>query len=328
MKDLFSGLNMRATALRAAASVIFAATCLSAGAEAFPSAPIKLVIGFAPGGATDAVARLLSRSMMAELGQPVVVDNKPGAGTIVATETVMRAKPDGYTLMLHASEISSVPALKKRSPWNPTADLTPIALVARSSLVYVVNAKVPAKSLQEFVSYGKSKPGELNYGSSGIGSILHFGAIELETESGLSMSHIPYNGGGPLMQALMGGQIEMAVLTPINVPTSSMLHALAQTGNARHPLLPDVPTTSEAGFPSVNQSVTFTLVGPRGLPQNLVLRLQDALQKISSDAAYQAAMIKAGAQVDYKAGTEVTKMLADGLQRAQRLVKVANIPLE
>lgn len=317
-----------ATLCRIAAILFIGAFSHASYGQSYPAAPIKMIIGFAPGGATDSVARVMARALEVELGQPVVVDNRPGAGTIIATEATLRSKPDGYTLMLHAPEISTVPALKKQPPWNVATDFTPIALVARTSLVYLVNASVPAKTLQEFVSYAKSKPGALNFGSSGAGSILHLGALELLTEAGLSMTHIPYNGGAPLMQALMGGQIELAVLTPINAPPSDRLRLLAQTGNARHPLLPNVPTTKEAGLPTVNQTLTFSLVGPKNLPPEVVTRIQTALQKISTVASYRSAMVTAGAEADFLIGNELAKTLTDAFLLTQRFVKIANIPLD
>ena len=242
---------------RASWNKVAAIACMalagSAFADAYPSRPVTIVIPVAAGGTTDIAGRALAKQLKDELGQPVVIDNKPGASGGIANSAVARANPDGYSLVLsyegfHAGN----PVMQKNLSWNPVTDFTPIAEVIRGPHLMLVPANSPAKTLREFIELAKQKPGKLNYGSSGNGSIQHLGAELLQLKTGTKMVHVPYGGAAPAMQDLLAGRIDLFITTP---PTAmghleaGKLRALAITSEQRHPSLPNIPTTAEAGLP-------------------------------------------------------------------------------
>lgn len=248
----------------------------TAASDAYPTQPIKLLVGFSPGSATDVVARVVAQDLSQRLGQQVLVDNKTGVGGSLAADAVAKAKPDGYTLLFVSSAIAVNPAVYTKLNFDVAKDLTPISLVGRVPVVLLVNQSVPAKTLGEFVAHAKTKPGELNFGSSGQGGSIHMATELLAMTAGVKLTHVPYRGNSQASSALLAGDVQVLVDTVINATPhlkSPRIRALAITGDKRSPLAPDLPTFKELGMPSFDASVFFGVMGPADMPSALVDRL-------------------------------------------------------
>ena len=252
---------------------------------AYPDKPIRLVVPYPPGGATDVIGRIIASRLGEALGQQVVVENKGGAGGNLGAEAVAKAAPDGYTLLMGAlTSHSTMATLEKgKLRYNIIKDFTPIMVVGSVPLVVVVNPAVPAKTLAELVAYAKANPDKLNYASSGAGAPQRMAAEILRREAGIQMLHVPYKGSGPAMTDLVGGQVNiMAETVPaaLQFIKSGKLRALAVTTSQRISMLPDVPTAAEAGLPAVEVSSTFGVLAPAGTPADIVAKLNGALAKM------------------------------------------------
>lgn len=249
--------------------------------EAYPSKPINVLVGFAPGGGTDLIARHIAPRLAEVLKQPVVIENRAGASGTIATSAAARAKPDGYTLLLgHVSSNAMVPAIMPKLSYSAKDDFTAISLIGSVPQVLVVPAASPAKDIQGFIAYSKTKPGGINYASSGSGTQQHFAAELFQQATGAVMTHVPYRGSGAALTDLMAGQVDANFDT---VPTvtqqikAGTLRPLAVTTRQRVPSLPDVPTLIEAGVPDYEIGAWYMLMGPAGLPQPVVQALSAAL---------------------------------------------------
>ena len=282
-----SGLNHRLR--RIAAAAIFALAGPSAALAAYPEKPIKLVVPYTPGGAADQLSRVLAEGLARDLGQPVVVENKPGANTMVAATYVARAAPDGYTVFL-SSNASMVlnPMLYQRIAYDAARDFRSLTIVAELPLVLVASNAVPAANLAEFVTYAKARPGKLNYASVGIGSPLQLAIELLKSRTGMDLTHVPYNGSAPALTSLMGNDTQLmadVVSTSLPLVREHKLKALAVTTSERLAVLPDVPTVAESGFPGFRAATWFGLAVPRAVPQADAQRLQEAIDKVLRDPA-------------------------------------------
>ncbi|MGS1108793.1 Bug family tripartite tricarboxylate transporter substrate binding protein [Achromobacter anxifer] len=282
-----SGLNHRLR--RIAAAAIFALAGPSAALAAYPEKPIKLVVPYTPGGAADQLSRVLAEGLARDLGQPVVVENKPGANTMVAATYVARAAPDGYTVFL-SSNASMVlnPMLYQRIAYDAARDFRSLTIVAELPLVLVASNAVPAANLAEFVTYAKARPGKLNYASVGIGSPLQLAIELLKSRTGMDLTHVPYNGSAPALTSLMGNDTQLmadVVSTSLPLVREHKLKALAVTTSERLAVLPDVPTVAESGFPGFRAATWFGLAVPRAVPQADAQRLQTAIDKVLRDPA-------------------------------------------
>jgi len=259
--------NRRGALLLAMAAPWMTARALAAD---YPSKPIKLIVPYAPGGGADAVARVVAQHVGDRLGQSVVVENRGGAGSIIGTDLVAKAEPDGYTLLLGQSgPISINPAVYKSLPYDPVKDLAPITMTNSYPYVLVVNAKLPAASLQEFVALGKSKPGSMNYGTTGVGAANHLMTELFCRKAGLKMTHIPYRGTALAVGDLLGGQLTMVFGDPISVLAhikSGKLRALAVTSLERSPVAPEVPTVAESGYPGFEALAWHGILAPARTP--------------------------------------------------------------
>ncbi len=276
-------------------------TCLAAGAaslalrpawaQGYPDRAIKLVVPFAPGGATDILGRLLASQLSEKLGQSVFVENRPGAGTAVAGGQVAKSAPDGYTLFLGASSTLAMnPVVRKALPYDPVRSFSMLGLVADMGLVLVANNAVKATSLQDLVAQSKAAPDRFSYGSFGPASSVHFGGEMLKSATGIRMLHVPFNGSTPSLTALMGGQVQLAVDTV--VATTPLIKAgkikpIAALGAQRLALLPDVPTVAESGFPGFDMSTWFAFLAPAGLPEPVRAKLEAALADVMAQPATQ-----------------------------------------
>ena len=245
-------------------------------ADDFPSRPLRVIVPFSPGGAVDGPMRLIAQHLSQRLGQPVVVENKPGAGATIGTDVVAKAAPDGYTLLL-ASQTNAISAtLYSKLPFDPIEDFTPVTLIGREPGVVVVNPAVPVTTLQQLIAYVKERPGQIDYASSGNGSGQHLFAALLASRTGMKMNHVPYRGSGQATTDLLGGVVAMSIPGTAGMVghiKAGKLRALAVTGAARSPQLPDVPTVMEAGVPDYEAYVWMGLLAPKGTPPAIVERL-------------------------------------------------------
>lgn len=260
-------------------------------AQGYPDRAIKLVVPFAPGGATDILGRLLASQLSDKLGQSVFVENRPGAGTAVAGGQVAKSAADGYTLFLGASSTLAMnPVVRKALPYDPMRSFSMLGLVADMGLVLVANNAVKATSLQDLVAQSKAAPDRFSYGSFGPASSVHFAGEMLKTATGMRMLHVPFNGSTPSLTALMGGQVQLAVDTV--VATTPLIKAgkikpIAALGAQRLALLPEVPTVAESGYPGFDMSTWFAFLAPAGLPEPVRAKLEAALADVMAQPATQ-----------------------------------------
>lgn len=312
-----------------ALGLALAATGAAQAADDYPSRPITLIIPVAAGGTTDIAGRALANQLKDELGQTVIVENRPGASGGIANAYVARAKPDGYTLVLSYEGFhTGNPVLVDNLSWDPVKDFTPIAEVIRGPHLMLVPADSPAKTLQEFIDLAKQKPGELNFASSGVGSIQHLGGELFQLKTGTDMVHIPYGGAAPAMQDLLAGRINMFITTP---PTAmahldaGTLRALAITSNQRHPKLPDIPTTAEAGLPEFQLEAWFSVFGPPNMPEPVVAKLAAAMEKVITSDTFKEQMSAQGSNASYRSPQELGQIVKDDLAKWGDVVKSAGI---
>lgn len=250
------------------------------GAEPYPARPVRIIVPQSPGGTTDFTARLIGPKLGERFGQTVVVDNRPGAGSMLGIELVTKAAADGYTLLVVASSLSIMPSVLKKLPFDPVKDLTPITTLAVYPNLVVVHPAVPATSIKELIAYAKAKPGALNFASGGTGTGTQLTAELFKSMAGIDMMHVPYKGGGPAITALLGGQVQVyfaAIPSTLPFIKGGRLRALAVTSAKRSPAAPDVPSMAEAGVPGYDELTWNGLLAPAKLPASL-------LKKIHADA--------------------------------------------
>jgi tripartite-type tricarboxylate transporter receptor subunit TctC len=291
---------MRRFALPCAALALTFASALSHAQTAWPTRPVTMVVGFSAGGTTDIIARLLGQELSKLWGQPVVVDNRPGAGGNIAGRMVATAKPDGYTLFMGSnSPLAANNALYKPMPFDNLKDFTPITLVADVPNMLVVNPKaMPVSSVKEFLSLAKANPGKYFYASTGNGTASHLSAELLKVRSGIVVTHVPYKGATGLIDVLAGDSVHFMLATipsVIQQVRSGKLRALAVTGAKRSPSAPDLPTIAESGFPGFEANAWFGLVGPAGIPREVVNKIQVDIARILNNKAMHDKFLAQGA---------------------------------
>jgi len=268
-----------------AASLAFTAATAGAtdAAAAYPSRPIRIVVGFAPGGPTDQLAREIGHRLQQSWGQPVIVENKPGAGSRIAFEHVARAEPDGYTLLLGAVQTATNMAVYRRLNYDTLRDFAPVTQLTSAVLALAVSPSFEARSVQEVVAMARVRPGELTYATFGVASSAHFAAALFEQRAGIRLNHVPYNGASPAQTAIAGGQVDMGFMSALSampLMQSGRLRAIAVTSDKRLPQLPDVPTMAEAGFPAFEVSSWQGLLAPAATPPAIVDKLQQEIARI------------------------------------------------
>jgi len=266
----------------------------------YPNKPVKLVVGFAPGGAADTVARAYSEYLSRNLGQPVVIENRAGAGSSIAADVVAKSAPDGYTVLIASpASISVNPALNPKIGYK-AADFAPITKVSASPLVLVVNPATNITSVKELVATAKRDPGKLNYATSGVGSAPHFGAAHFSQVTGVQMEHVPFKGGAPAVVSVVAGDTQVTFATPPSVlpmVKAGRLKALAVTSRERSPLMPDIPGMAEAGLPEYELSFWYGIFVPAGTPQEIVGKLFEAVTAAARRAEVNTALAREGTEV-------------------------------
>jgi tripartite-type tricarboxylate transporter receptor subunit TctC len=282
---------------------------LDAGAQAYPVRPIKLVVGFAPAGAADFVARALAEPLARALGQSIVVDNRPGAGSSIAAEYVAKnAPPDGYTLLIASpSSILVNPLISPKAGFDPRKDLLPVSKVSSSPLVVAVNPALGVSDLRALIRYAREHPGKLNYATSGNGAAPHLAAVLFMRLANVDMVHVPYKGGGPAVQSLLAGDTQLSFATPPSVlplVQAGRLKALAVTSRERTPLVPGVPGMAEAGLPDYEISFWYGFFVPAGTPEEAIRTLFKATQRALGDANARSAMGREGTEASGSASPE------------------------
>jgi tripartite-type tricarboxylate transporter receptor subunit TctC len=300
--------------------------------SSYPIKPITLIVPFVPGGTTDIVGRIVAEGLGKKLGQPVIIDNKGGAGGNIGAAAAAQAKPDGYTLLMGYNGTNAInPSLYGSLTWHPQKSFEPISLVARVNNVVIVNPTVKAKTLPELVSYAKLHPGEVNYGSAGPGSIFHLAGEILEQQTGIQITHVPYKGAAPALTDLMGGQVQVMFSTipaALAFIKSEKVRAIAVTGAQRSPLFPNLPTAREAGYPGMVVDSWFAVFGPKGLPVELQTRLNTAIREVLSDPVTIRKMEEQGAQPKGSSVAELAELLASDLKSWKAVIQSAKVSLD
>lgn len=274
----------------ATVAVAAAAVCGVAHAQGYPSKPVTVVVPFSPGGATDIMARTLAERLNKRLGQPVIVENKPGAGTMIASEHVARAQPDGHTVLLAASSLGIAPALYAKVNYDPVKDFTPISLVASVVHVLQVHPSIPVKNVAELIAWVKANPGKANYGSVGAGTSTHLESELFNTMAGVKMTHVPYKGSAPALMDLVGGNLQVmfdAWASSGPFVKDGKTRLLAVTTAQRSKLLPDVPTVAESGLPGYEAMPWLGFVAPAGTPAAAVNRFHAELMEVLKEPEVQ-----------------------------------------
>ena len=300
--------------------------------DAFPSKPIRLIVGFAPGGNTDTVARVVGQKLGERLGTQVVIDNRGGAGGTIGTEIAARANPDGYTLTMgttttHAIAVAAYPRLR----YDPVKDFDPLALVANAPYLLVVHSSVAARSLKEFVALVKSQPDKLNYGSAGQATTTHLVMATLTTRASLQMAHIPFKGNGPATAAVLGGEVQVlfGALPPLlPLVKAGRVRALAISSARRSPAVPDVPTVAESGYPGFDVTLWLGFFSPRGTPRAVAKRLESELVQIAQSPDTKEQMTRQGLDAYSLGSAELAKLVKSEIETYRTVFKTAGIKME
>jgi tripartite-type tricarboxylate transporter receptor subunit TctC len=305
------------------AAVALPAVSRVAMAQAYPTRPVRLIIGYPPGGSADMTARLMAQWLSERLGQPIVIENRPGAGTNLATEATVHAAPDGYTLILVAPANAINATLYEKLSFNFLRDIAPVAGLIRFPNVVVANPSVPVKTIPEFIAYAKAHPGKLNMASSGNGSTIHMSGELFKMMTGVDLVHVPYRGGAPALTDLLGGQVQVMF---DNLPTSAeyvktgKLRGLAVTSTTRSDVLPDLPTVNEF-VPGYEASAWYGLGAPKGTPAEIVDKLNRTVNAILADPASKARFAELGASVIPGSPADFGKFVADETEKWGKVVK-------
>jgi len=312
-----------------AAAILWAAAGALQAQSSFPSRPIKLVVGFAPAGAADFVARTLGEPLSRALGQPIVIDNRPGAGSSIAAEYVAKSAPDGYTLLIASPSSILVNPLLMKLGYDAKRDLMPVTKVTSSPLVVAVNPSVGATTLRELIEAAKRQPGKLNFASSGNGAAPHLAAVLFMKLAGVEIVHVPYKGGGPAVQSVLAGDTQLSFATPPSVlplVQAGRLRALAVTSRNRTPLVPGVPGMEEAGLPDYEISFWYGFFLPAGTPREIVQKLHQETSKALALPEVGKGLAREGTEVSgSKSPEEFAAFIAEDAKLWTRLVRDSGV---
>ncbi len=294
----------------------------------YPNRPVKILVGFAPGGFTDVAARLIAQQLSVVLGQPVVVENRPGANGLIASDATASAPPDGYTLMLSSIGLTTNPLMTKRVHYDPLKGFTPISLLAIVPNVLVTYPGIPAKNLGELLALARKRSSPLTQASAGNGSPGHLSGALLHVMAGIRLDHVPYKGSGPAINDLVGGHVDLSfptIPTALPLVRAGKVRALAVTSGKRSSLMPDVPTVAEAGVPGYDTGGWYGMVGPAGMPKEIAELLSNEVAKIMKMPDVRQRFIAEGAEPIGSNGAELNAFLAKDVERWTAVVKAARI---
>ena len=315
-------------ALLAAALVL---TCSAGRAQTYPSRQITLIIPFAVGGSNDMVGRAIGKKLAETWGQPVVVENRAGAGGVIGSSAVAAAAPDGYTLLLVSSTFTINPAIKKSMPFDTIKDFTPVAFIARSPLLVTASNKLPVKSAKELLALARSKPGQITYASAGPGSINQISAELIALSAGVKLTHVPYRGGAPALSDLVGGHVDVYISSlpqVLQLAQSGQAKALAVTSAKRTALLPDVPTLEEAGIAGFDLWSWWGIVGPAGMPANVVNALNSEIGKMLTSPELSTFLSNEGAEAEAMTPQQFGDLMRLETERWIKVAHEANISID
>jgi tripartite-type tricarboxylate transporter receptor subunit TctC len=314
-----------------ATAVLLAGTSAGANAQAWPSRPIRFVVPVAPGGATDATARILKEPISKALGVPIMVENKPGGAGVIATEWVVHSPPDGYTFAIVYTSHAGNPALLESVPYDSIKDITPVAFVWRAYLAFAVNKDVPINNLAELIARAKAEPGKLSFATGGVGQASHFAGARLEQVAGIKLTHVPYRGAGPALLDVLGRHVPILV-SNISVAApeaaSGRLRLLAVTSPERSPMFPEVPTIAESGFPGYQISEWFGFIGPAGLPDDIVNRMNKAINDAARTPEVVAMFNTMGLVVTLTTPAGFKDILAEETKVTADIIRKGNIKVQ
>jgi tripartite-type tricarboxylate transporter receptor subunit TctC len=308
------------------AALVLACGASTGLAQSYPSKPIRIVVGFTPGGGVDINARLLAPKLAEDFGQQVIVENRPGAGTNIANELVARAAPDGYTLLINTAAVAINMSLYKKVGYDALRDFAPLSLFSMSPNILVVHVSVPVKNVKELVALAQARPGELNFSSAGAGTTQHLAGELFNLRAGTKMVHVPYRGSAPSLTALISGEVE---LTYANIPAISAhvkagrLRPLANLGPKRSDQLPEVPTIREAGIKGVEVVVWYGVLAPAATPRDIVVKLADAIARAARSPDTRQRLQDLGAEPVGNTPEEFGKLLREEVARWAEVVKIS-----
>jgi tripartite-type tricarboxylate transporter receptor subunit TctC len=315
----------RVAALSIAAAWL-ALSCAFASAQEYPSRPVKIIVPFAAGGPADVYARFLAQRLQEALGQPFVVDDRPGAGSVIGTDAVAKSAPDGYTLLLMSNAQTVNESLVPNKPYALMRDFVPVSPINYSDLVLVVHPSVPVNNLAELIKLAKDKPGKLNYASSGPGTPYHMAGELFKATSGLDIVHIPYKGSSQARTDVLGGQVDMmfdAVTTMSEFARAGRVKALATTGKVRSSVLPNVPTMAEAGVPGYEAVIWLGVMAPRNTPPDIVKRLNAEITRIVGRSEVRDDWAKQGAVAMVMSPDEFARYMTEDIAKWERIVRIS-----
>jgi len=308
-----------------AANILFTSSLM---AQDYPNKPIKVLVGYAPGGAVDLVARTLGQSLSASLGQPIVIENKPGAGTNIAVKQLIDSPPDGYTLMVAANALAANMSLYKPQPFDIDKDITPIAMIGRVPVVIATSADSKYQKLSDLIKAAKANPDFITYGTPGNGATPHMAMKFFEQSSGISLKHIPYKGGAPAITDLIGGQLDLVAVNMLEVAPhvkSGKLKIVAVMSAKRSPIFPEVPTVAESGYPGFEASVWYSLIAPTKTPASIVKTLHAQVEKALQSKEMTDRLGSVGGEVSPGTTAQAASYLNLERRRYEKLVREANI---
>ena len=309
---------------------LMALAAASTAQQTYPQKPIRVIVPYAPGGTTDTVARLIGPKMSEGLGQPLIIDNRPGGNTIIGTEALAKSAPDGHTIMVMVIAHVIIPNLIS-TPYDAIKDFAPVGGISFSEQLLVVHTSVPANTLRELIALAKARPGQLNYGSAGSGGLTHLASELFNVMAGVKTEHIPYKGAGPAITDLIGGQIHMYFATPISVMPhikNGRLKALAITGEARAPALPQVPTFAEGGLPGFEVQNWQGVLAPAGTSKEIVAKLSSEIGRVLRLPDIEARLVSQGLETLITTPEQFGALMKADLAKYAKIIRTANVKLE
>ena len=321
---------MKTTRLLAAVCAAFSIVSVAPAvhAQTYPTKPIKVYVGYAPGGAVDIVARTVGQKIAGGLGQPIIVENKPGAGTNIAVRALIDSQPDGHTLMVSANALAANPALYQPSPFDPERDIEPISLIGRVPVVIATSMTSEFDSLAKLVSAAKEKPGKISFASPGNGATPHLAVELFARAAGIDLQHVPYRGGSPAIVDVIGGQLPLVAVNALEVlphVKSGKLRVLAVMSQKRTSIFPDVPTIAESGYPGFEAAVWYGFIAPKGTPKAVVEKVHGEVQKALKSQEVIDRMSAVGGEVSPATTEQFREMIRAERQRYEKLIREAKI---